>query len=81
MNVVVFHNLATQDGRRAVEVRLAAIIGNIFISNANSTVYSCAYDNQLGEGVALQRAFDFCASEHLNIVHFEQRDNCRAACQ
>lgn len=81
MNVVVFHNLVTQEGRRAIEVRGAAVIGNMFISNANSTIYSCAYDCPLGERLAMVRASDFCKAQDHNIVHFETRFDSRAAWQ
>lgn len=81
MNVVIFHNLITQQGRRAVEVRVAAILGNIFISNETSTVYSCEYDCALGEKVAIQRAAEFCVEEQHNVLHFETRSDCKAAWQ
>lgn len=81
MNVVIFHSLVTQEGRRAVEVRAASVIGNVFISNAASTVYSCAYDCPLGELIAIQRAAEYCANEQHNVVHFEIRKDCKAAWQ
>jgi len=82
MNVAMFVDVVTRDGRNAIEVRQAIALGEGYIANSRGTLYSCAYDNQIGRLAANRRAQRFCEfNEHI-IVHVRNcESNHRAAWQ
>lgn len=81
MRVAIFQNLVAQDGRRVIEIRYAQPLGFGYFTNAQGTLYSCAYSNHLGGHVAMARAIQFCKDNLFSIVHIEACEGRRAAWQ
>ncbi len=79
--VAIFLDLATRDGRLAVEVRAARPLAEGFFASPRATLYSCAYSTQKERIVALQRARRFCDTRGKRIVHFGTAVDRRAAWQ
>ncbi|MBI3723398.1 hypothetical protein HY251_05515 [bacterium] len=79
--VAVFYDLATRDGRRAVEVRSAEALGNGYFASARATVYSCSYTTQAERILAFRRARRYCDAGGRTIVHFGCAADRRAAWQ
>lgn len=79
MTVAVLYDLVCRDGRNAVEVRVAQPLGNGYFAGSKNTVYSCAYDNELGRQVALKRARELCDQSSYTIVHVADAENNRRA--
>jgi hypothetical protein len=79
MDVAVLFDLVTRDGRTAVEVRQAQALGTGFFASAKGTIYSCAYDDDLGRSVALTRARQLCDTNKHTIVHYASADKARRA--
>lgn len=79
MEVAVLFDLVCRDGRSAVEIRQAQSLGNGYFAGIKQTVYSCAYDNELGLRVALCRARQLCKDSSYTVVHYAGTDNARRA--
>lgn len=67
MEVVLFYDLVTRDGRSCVEVREVQNMGKNYYASPKSTLYSCGYDTS-GKNIAITRALEFCKSLQYNIV-------------
>jgi len=80
-DVAIFLDLATRDGRQAVEVRAVRPLATGFFASPRATLYSCAYSTQAERIVALQRARRFCDVRGRKIVHFGSAVDRRAAWQ
>lgn len=76
LNVAIFIDLATRDGRKAVEVREAIIHPDYFIASPKKTIYSCAYESEAGRNLAVRRACEYIKES--NIVTIESREGNRA---
>lgn len=80
-DVAIFLDLATRDGRLAVEVRAVQPLAQGFFASPRATLYSCAYSTQAERILALQRARRFCDVRGRKIVHFGSAVDRRAAWQ
>jgi hypothetical protein len=80
-DVAIFLDLATRDGRHAVEVRAVRPLATGFFASPRATLYSCAYSTQAERILALQRARRFCDVRGRKIVHFGSAVDRRAAWQ
>lgn len=80
-DVAIFLDLATRDGRLAVEVRSVQPLAHGFFASPRATIYSCAYTTQAERILALQRARRFCDVRGRHVVHFGQAVDRRAAWQ
>lgn len=81
MTVAIFQNLVAKDGRRTVEIRIAQPFGQGYFASPNATLYSCAYNCELGNRVALSRAIEFCETNNYSIVNIVHCEASRAAWQ
>lgn len=79
MEVAILFDLVTRDGRSAVEVRRADPLGSGYFASAKQTLYSCAYSDELGRSVALNRAQQGCEVAGLVVVHYGDCKNSRRA--
>src|SRR2546421_8122549 len=79
--VAIFIDLATRDGRLAVEVRAVQPLAHGFFASPRATLYSCGYSTQAERILALQRARRFCDVRGRKIVHFGSAVDRRAAWQ
>ncbi len=81
MDVVLFYDLLTRDGRRAIEIRAIQHIEKMYYCPPRKTLYSCAYDTQLGRIIAFGRAISFCREDQLVILLFQDAATCSAIWQ
>ncbi len=79
--MALFIDLATRDGRRAVEVRAVQPLAKGYFASPRATLYSCSYSTQAERIIALQRARRFCDERGRNIVHYGEAPDRRAAWQ
>ncbi len=78
---VVFYDLITRDGRKAIEIRLGLRDGDSsVITSPRKTVYSVAYDSLAGRVLAFRRAGNFCTENGYSVnAVYSNADGARSA--
>lgn len=73
--VILFYDLSTRDGRKAIELREFVVLGDGgMFASPKSTVYSCAYTTQAERITACRRALGL----NMNIIDFIDGSGKRA---